>query len=73
MPLRRLAPEQIFRYWSDLLAAGAKPQDVLLLGFGGGALSALEYRIAISFGASVAVVMGTGGAAANLLPRCALS
>jgi hypothetical protein len=60
-------PEQILRYWSDLLASGAKPQDVLLLGFGGGALSALEYRIALSFGASVAVVMGTGGAAAKLL------
>jgi ppGpp synthetase/RelA/SpoT-type nucleotidyltranferase len=60
-------PEQIVRYWSDLLASGVKPQDVLLLGFGGGALSTLEYRIALSFGASVAVVTGTGGAAAKLL------
>jgi ppGpp synthetase/RelA/SpoT-type nucleotidyltranferase len=60
-------PEQILRYWSDLLGAGVRPQDVLLLGFGGGALSALEYRIALGFGASVAVVAGTGGEAAKLL------
>lgn len=60
-------PEQVLRYWSDLLKAGVKPQDVLLLGLGGGALSALEYRIALAFGASVAVVAGTGGEAAKLL------
>jgi ppGpp synthetase/RelA/SpoT-type nucleotidyltranferase len=60
-------PEQILRNWSDLLAAGVKPQDVLLLGFGGGSLSAVEYRIALGLGASVAVVAGTGGAAEKLL------
>ena len=60
-------PEQILRNWSDLLRAGVRPQDVLLLGFGGGSLSALEYRIALSLGASVGVVAGTGGAAANLM------
>jgi ppGpp synthetase/RelA/SpoT-type nucleotidyltranferase len=60
-------PDQILRYWSDLLAAGVKPHEVLLLGFGGGALSALEYRIALALGASVAVVAGTGGEAASLL------
>ena len=43
-------PEQILRTWSDFLAAGVKPQDVLLLGFGGGSLSAVEYRIALGLG-----------------------
>jgi ppGpp synthetase/RelA/SpoT-type nucleotidyltranferase len=60
-------PEQILRNWSDLLAAGVKPKEVLLLGFGGGSLSAVEYRIALGLGASVAVVAGTGGAAESLL------
>jgi ppGpp synthetase/RelA/SpoT-type nucleotidyltranferase len=60
-------PEQILRTWSDFLAAGVKPQDVLLLGFGGGSLSAVEYRIALGLGASVGIVAGTGGAAEKLL------
>jgi hypothetical protein len=60
-------PEQILRNWSDLLAAGVKPQEVLLLGFGGGSLSAVEYRIALGLGASVGIVAGTGGAAERLL------
>jgi hypothetical protein len=60
-------PEQILRNWSDLLASGVTAQDVLLLGFGGGPLSAVEYRIALGLGASVAVVAGTGGAAEALL------
>ena len=60
-------PEQILRYWSDIRAAGIQPQDVLLLGFGGGALSAVEYRIALGLGACVGIVAGTGGAAEKLL------
>jgi ppGpp synthetase/RelA/SpoT-type nucleotidyltranferase len=60
-------PEQILRSWSDLQAAGTKFQDVLLVGFGGGSLSAVEYRIALGLGASVAVVAGTGGAVEKLL------
>jgi ppGpp synthetase/RelA/SpoT-type nucleotidyltranferase len=60
-------PEQILRNWSDILAGGIKPRDVLLLGFGGGALSAVEYRIALGLGASVGIVSGTGGEAEKLL------
>jgi ppGpp synthetase/RelA/SpoT-type nucleotidyltranferase len=61
------SPEQILRNWSDIVAAGVKPQDVLLLGFGGGSLSAVEYRIALGLGASVGIVAGTGGSADELL------
>lgn len=59
-------PEQILRNWSDLLAAGVEPGNVLVMGFGGGPLSALEYRIALGLGAPVAAFGDTGGAAANL-------
>ena len=58
---------QILRNWQDILAAGINPQNVLLLGFGGGPLSAVEYRIALGFGASVGIVAGTGGSADELL------
>jgi ppGpp synthetase/RelA/SpoT-type nucleotidyltranferase len=61
------SPEQILHYWSDILAMGVKPRDVLLLGFGGGALSAVEYRIALGLGASVGIVVGMGGATEKLL------
>lgn len=54
---------QLLRGWADLLAVGVKPCDVQLLGFGGGPLSSLEYRIALAFGATVAVAVGSGGAA----------
>lgn len=63
----QFSPEQILRGWQELLNKGINPRDVLLLGFGGGPLSALEYRIALAFGASVAVVAGTGGDADNLV------
>jgi len=61
------SPEQILRSWSDLLDAGTQPKDVILIGFGGGPVSAVEYRLALTFGATAAVVIGTGGAADALL------
>jgi hypothetical protein len=63
----RFAAEQIMQNWTDILAAGIRPQDVLLLGLGGGPLAALEYRVALSLGAQVGIVVGTGGAADELL------
>ena len=59
-------PEQILRIWADILAAGIPPSEVLELGFGGGPLSALEYRIALSLGAEVGLVSNTGGEAETL-------
>ncbi len=55
-------PEQILKNWTDILDSGAKPADVRVLGFGGGPLSAVEYRIALGFGAWVGLVEGSGGA-----------
>ncbi len=60
-------PDQILRSWADILAAGIEPADVLLIGFGGGPLSAVEYRIALALGAKVGVVAGTGDAVRALL------
>jgi ppGpp synthetase/RelA/SpoT-type nucleotidyltranferase len=60
-------PEQILHNWSWLLDAGVKPADVLVLGFGGGPLSAVEYAIALGLGAQVGLVADTGGAADRML------
>ena len=60
-------PKQILCYWSDILAAGIHPRNVHLLGFDGGSVSALEYRMALSLGAVVGLVAGTGGSAEAIL------
>jgi hypothetical protein len=70
--LRRTAgdvfsPMEPLAYWTDILAAGVNPSRVRLLGIGGGAISALEYRIALGMGAWVGVIEDTGRAASDLL------
>ncbi len=64
---RDFLPEQILKSWTDLLDQGVRPEDVVLLGFGGGALSAVEYRLALGLGATAAIVSGSEGAADELL------
>ena len=58
---------QVLRYWTDILAKGVKATDVMLLGIGGGPLSHVEYCVAMGLGASVGIVMNTGGTADQLL------
>jgi hypothetical protein len=50
-------------YWEDLVEAGVPPIAVKLLGWGGGPIAALEYRIAVALGARVGLVAGSGRAA----------
>jgi hypothetical protein len=59
--------EQILRMWADLRDAGVRASQVHLLGYGGGPISALEYRIALALGATVGLMMRSGGAAEELL------
>lgn len=63
----QFAPDQLLKMWSDLLCEGISPQDVLCIGFGGGPLSAVEYHMALAFGATTAVVSSTGGTADELI------
>jgi ppGpp synthetase/RelA/SpoT-type nucleotidyltranferase len=59
--------DQILKNWEDFLAQEIKPEEILLLGFGGGKISSIEYRIALALGANVAVVVSSGGEADRLL------
>jgi ppGpp synthetase/RelA/SpoT-type nucleotidyltranferase len=57
------SPGQILRTWEDLQQAGVTPEQVLVLGFGGGMVAATEFHVALALGASVGVVAGSGGGA----------
>jgi ppGpp synthetase/RelA/SpoT-type nucleotidyltranferase len=48
--------EQILANWSDILAADISPKDVRLLGIGGGAVAAIEYRMALAMRAQVGLL-----------------
>jgi hypothetical protein len=64
---KTFSPEQILGYWKDILASKIQPTDVILLGFGGGPTSGLEYRLALGFGATVGLVAGMGGSADEIV------
>jgi hypothetical protein len=61
--------DQVLLTWTDILAAGIRPNEVLLLGFGGGSVSALEYRLALALGAEVGMVVVNEADAADQLLR----
>jgi hypothetical protein len=63
----KFSPTQVLCSWRDVLNAGIKPSDLLLLGFGGGKISAFEYRLALALGATVGVVQWPGDAAEELI------
>ena len=52
----QFTPMQPINYWADILHSGIDPAKVKVLGLGGSSLSAFEYRLALTFGASVAIL-----------------
>ena len=54
------SPLEPLQNWIDLLASGLPIERVRVLGINGGAISAAEYRIALSLGAEVGLVSGSG-------------
>jgi len=57
---------EVFQYWYDILVSGVDPSSVKLIGINGGKISAIEFRIAIVFGAQVGII-GESGRAASVL------
>lgn len=64
---REFSPLDAIQAWVDVISAGITPEEVSVLGFNGGAISAVEYRLGLAFGASVGVMAGSGRAAKDLL------
>ncbi len=63
----RFSPLEPLQNWIDMLAAGIDPAEVRLLGINGGRIAAFEYRLALTMGAKVGILRGSGRAAAELL------
>jgi hypothetical protein len=61
------SPIEPLQYWIDIAASGVSLQRVKLLGISGGGISAIEYRIALAFGSSVAIIQNSGMEADKLL------
>ena len=61
------SPLESLQGWTDIVAAGIPPSDVTLVGIGGGAISSVEYRVALALGATVGIVDGTGRSADEIL------
>ncbi len=53
--------------WADLISNGIDPQDVILIGIDGGRIATLEYKIALSLGAKVALVAYSGRAVSEFV------
>lgn len=53
--------------WANLIGNGVAPEDVILLGIDGGKIATLEYQIALSLGAKVALVAYSGRAVSEFL------
>ncbi len=64
---RDFSPLEPLQAWIDLLASGIFPCQVKLLGIGGGAISAVEYRLALLLGSQVGIIAGSGREAETIL------
>jgi ppGpp synthetase/RelA/SpoT-type nucleotidyltranferase len=52
----------VMMYWLDILFAETKPENIMVAGFGGGAISLLEYKMGLAMDVKVALLQDTGGA-----------
>ncbi|TVM32141.1 RyR domain-containing protein [Oceanidesulfovibrio marinus] len=63
------SPRGPIQGWMDIIASGIEPRDVRVVGINGGQLSAVEYMIAASLGATVGLMRGSGREASRLLDK----
>ncbi|MFO7852649.1 MAG: RyR domain-containing protein [Bacteroidota bacterium] len=61
------SPFEALQYWIDIISTGIEPSEVRILGVNGGAISAIEYRLALAFGATVGLVEESGREVPKLL------
>ncbi|MEI7724113.1 MAG: RyR domain-containing protein [Bacteroidota bacterium] len=71
-PSGKFSALDILNCWTDLITNGVDPHDVVLVGIDGGDIASMEYKIAISLGARVALVAYSGRAVTDILRDKAL-
>ncbi|MFZ4455970.1 MAG: hypothetical protein ACOYOT_07090 [Bacteroidales bacterium] len=57
----------ILSYWCDLVCSGVKLSEVVVIGINGGDIASMEYRIALSLGAKVGIVVDSGRAVTDII------
>ncbi len=55
------SPLEPLQYWADLYASGVTAEQIRLLCFGGGRISAAECQMALAFGVTVGLLQHNGG------------
>lgn len=60
------SPLESLQAWTDIAVSGLAPGQVKLLGINGGAVAAVEYRVALALGARVGILGGSGREADRL-------
>ena len=63
----RFSALDILICWANLLINNNKPEEVILIGIDGGIIATMEYQIALSLGAKVALVAYSGRAVSEFL------
>ena len=61
------SPLEPLQAWIDLITDDKNPQQVKVIGLNGGKIASVEYRVALAFGAKVAVIKGSGRKADQIL------
>jgi ppGpp synthetase/RelA/SpoT-type nucleotidyltranferase len=64
-PSKRFSALDVLVCWADLICNDIKPGDVILIGIDGGRIATMEYKIALSLGAKVALVAYSGRAVSD--------
>ncbi len=58
---------EILQFWYDVYTSGVNPQDIKVIGVGGGAITGLALRMAIVFGAQIGLLVDSAGATSELI------
>jgi hypothetical protein len=66
-PSKNFCALDVFVCWTDLICNGIDPGEIILIGIEGGRISTMEYKIALSLGAKVALVAYSGRAASEFV------
>lgn len=54
------SPLEPLKYWEDILKNGIQPENVRLLGIGGGHISLFEFELALCLGATIGLIDNSG-------------
>lgn len=60
-------PAEPIQNWIDIVASDISPAEVKVVGINGGEIAGIEYRLALSLGATVGIVRGSGRAAGRVV------